>query len=165
MHAVKVRWCLEIAGRAAVRDLPQDLSHGQIDCGDPAIRRFDERKVTDGRDTRTTGDVVAHAGPVSAVSQSEQRRGRTRRYKKDTQPGIHRATRPIDATTRAGEREGPLIDARLNQGRRSIERPEPVILYDPQCFGPKLRSKVDEVILSHALSFKRRRLGGKRLRG
>ncbi len=51
VHALEVRMVPDIAGRAAVRDLPQDLSHGQIDRGDSAVGRLHEGKATDLRDT------------------------------------------------------------------------------------------------------------------
>ena len=157
-----------------VRDLPSQLSCLQIQSGNPAPRWLDERQSLDLQVVFTFGfrgrvrvswehrAVVVHLRLFRVVDQSDWKHAGARRHIQDLRVWIERASAPVHPTGYIQHEQSawpfPLADHRWRENR-----PNPVIRYQLDRLGAKLRGEIDQVIDDKALPIKWRWLGRKRL--
>ena len=153
-----------VARTVAERRLPRDVAAVQVDAGDAAVRRLQERQAAwpGGRDA--VQDVRPEAARLVRLDQGHPRGPGHRLHEEHPGLGIGRGPRVVRAAARAGDRQDRLLaaGAALDQGHE--HRPEDEFLRDLERFGPELRREVDQVVLGHPLAVEGRRPGGERLR-
>ena len=71
-HALQRRMILDVVGRIAMRDLPDEITFVQIDGCDPAIRRLHKRQSLNGHPTPTAFAITtaSAAGAPPALRRS-----------------------------------------------------------------------------------------------
>ena len=157
-----------VLGRVAVGDLPRDLAGIQVDRGDPAPWRLEEREAlgpTPAAQPKTAAPDVVHVGDLGFVDERDDARRGGRLHVQVPGLGVHRATRPVGASQRPGHHERALGASLHGHGRGRVQGAVVQLCKDLLGLGPQLGGEIDEVVGIHALTVVGGRPGGEGLGG